>query len=282
MAATQVLKNTTGLQATVLALVLAIAGIVASPQLAGAGARNGQTVETFAETFRAAYGARDTAVLKSMLYLDGTPDMTRSILTKAVALPEDGEVVGVTVVTADPADSEPRTLNGNIYVANIAVLNRIEVEVSQGGGTFKRFFVVGETPAGDLAIGGIKLAGEAIAWKAAEDAPRPETAEAFVEAYKAAYNAGDGATIAKMFYFEGTPDDLADFALAFSEPWGSITSVKLVAYQDASRTVEGRTYVPNLTDLQRVEYSGEQSRGVFSIGRTPEGFYAISGMKLSR
>ena len=82
-----------------------------------------------------------------------------------------------------------------------------------------------------------------------------------------------------MYYLAGTPDDFAEFMIAFSEPWGSVTSVKLTDHEDGPQPLNGNEYVPNLTDLRRVEYKGDQSSGKFSIGKTPEGYYAISGVR---
>ena len=76
-----------------------------------------------------------------------------------------------------------------------------------------------------------------------------------------------------------TLDDFADFILAFAEHWGSVTSVNLVDHKDDAMALNGNSYVPNLTDLKRVDFEGDQSSGAFSIGKTSGGYYAIAGIK---
>ena len=242
-------------------------------------ARADQTVEQFAQAFKVAYESRNAAALKRMLYLEGTPDMKQSILKEAVILPKDEKVLRLEVVAAKLSDSKPKVMNGNTYVPNIKVLNRFDVVLGQSGGSYGRFFVVGRTPSGNLAIGGIRPSGKLKPWKVPAGVPKPKTAEAFIKTWKAAYNAGDGKTIAKMYHFEGAPDDLVELALLFSEPDGSINSVKLAPHAGGSKTINGNLYVANATNLKVVKFAGVQTSGSFVIGKTSGGYYAISSWK---
>ena len=273
--ATGFFKKITQLAAIAFACAVMTVGFASmSPSVAG-----NQSVDEFAEAFKAAYAVRDTAALERMLYLKGTPDFKAQVSKDAVMLEAGEKVISVKVVDAKPGDSKSLILNGNTYVPNVTVLNRLDVKIGQSGGSYGRYFVVGKTPSGVLAIGGIELSGEAVVWKPAADVPKPKTAEAFAKAWKAAYNAKDNATLAKMLHLSGTPDGFADLLVGLSEAWGSVDSVSLVNYKDVAKIQNGNKYVRNVTDLKTLKYKGDGSRGEFAIGKTPEGYYAIAGVK---
>jgi hypothetical protein len=265
--ATGFFKMMNQLSAMVFACAVTAAGFASmSPSVAGS-----QSVIEFAKAFKAAYAARDTAALEAMLYLKGTPDFKAQVTRDAVQLEAGKKAISVKVVDAEPSDSKPEILNGNTYVPNVTVLKQL---IANG-----RYFVVGKTPSGKLAIGGIKLSGKAVVWKPAADVPKPKTAEAFAKAWKAAYNAKDNATLAKMIHLSGTPDGIADLQMSLAEAWGSVESVSLVEYKAVAMTQNGNKYVRNVTDLKTLKYEGDGGSGEFAIGKTPEGYYGIAGVK---